>query len=147
MYRHALVAIDLTEPAAGSVLRHARALLADDAELTVVHVVEPQYVQYSFDPTFTGSMIASLEAEARRSATRRVAELCEPFGIPEDSQLILEGRTAHVLHAQLEDGPYDLLIMGTHGRHGWRLMLGSTANALLHDTPVDMQVCRIDADT
>ena len=74
MYRNALVAIDLTEPAARSVLERARTLLADDADLTVVHVVEPQYVQYSFDPTFTGSMIASLEAEARRSAGRRVAD-------------------------------------------------------------------------
>ena len=143
MYRNALVAIDLTEPAARSVLERARTLLADDADLTVVHVVEPQYVQYSFDPTFTGSMIASLEAEARRSAGRRVAELCEPFGISEDRQLILEGRAAQVLRETLRDGSYDLLIVGTHGRHGWRLMLGSTANALLHDTPTDIQVCRI----
>jgi len=32
----------------------------------------------------------------------------------------------------------DLIVLGTHGRHGLGLMLGSTANAVLHGAPCNV---------
>jgi universal stress protein A len=145
MYQNVLVAVDLSEKEAYTVLSRARSL-AEDAAVTVVHVVEPQYIQYSFDPTFTGSMIKTLEDEAQRSARRRVASLCEPFDIPETSQLVAFGHASTIIKKMIEDEGYDLLVIGTHGRRGSRWILGSTANSVLHGTQIDVQAIRIPED-
>ena len=143
MYNNLLVAVDLTEDPTHRVLEKAKSFMNGDTRLCVLHVVEPQYVQYSYDPTFTGSMIRSLEAEAMVSAKRRVAELCEPFDVEEDDQYIHMGYTTTEIHDFANDNHCDLIVMGTHGRRGWQRLLGSTANAVLHDTPVDVCMCYI----
>ena len=35
------------------------------------------------------------------------------------------------------------LVVGSHGRHGLALLLGSTANAVLHGAPCDVLAVRI----
>jgi len=37
----------------------------------------------------------------------------------------------------------DLVIVGSHGRHGVRLLLGSTANAVLHGAECDVLAVRV----
>jgi universal stress protein A len=37
----------------------------------------------------------------------------------------------------------DLIVLGTHGRHGLGLMLGSTANAVLHGAPCDVLAVKV----
>lgn len=143
MYNNVVIAIELSESPAKQVLEKAAETIGDDARVRVLHVVEPQYVQYSFDPTFTGSLIHSLEEAAKTSARRRVAELCEPFGIDEDDQHIVLGHAGGEIHKFAKKNHCDLIIMGTHGRRGWQLLLGSTARAVLHGTPVDVCMMRI----
>ncbi|MDA1074731.1 MAG: universal stress protein [Proteobacteria bacterium] len=142
MYKKALVAIDLSKEEANLVLSRSTALIPDGVR-SVVHVVEPQYVQYSFDPTFTGSMIKALEDEAQRSALRRVEALCEPHGIATKNQRVAFGHTSTTLKRLIADEGYDLLVIGTHGRRGSRFLLGSTANSVLHGTEVDVHAIRI----
>ncbi len=146
MYDNILVAIDLTEDTARQVLTGALSFTKQAARLSVVHVVEPQYIQYSFDPTFTGSLTRSLEKDALAGAANRVAELCEPFGIPREAQQVLLGRVAHQIHELAISQNANLIIVGSHGHHGWQLLLGSTANAVLHGAPVDVAVIRIPKD-
>ena len=144
MYNNLLVAVDLTEDPTRRVLEKAKSFMNGDTRLRVVHVVEPQYVQYSFDPTFTGSMMHALEDAAMASAKRRVTELCEPFDIDEDDQYILKGSTTETeIHEFARAKHCDLIVMGTHGRRGWKRLLGSTANAVLHGAPVDVCMCYI----
>ena len=147
MYRKALVAIELGSEPARQVLERASAFardsLAGPEALWVVHVVEPQYVQYSFDPTFTGSLTRALEDEAIAAAARRVAELCEPFRIPEPRQTVVLGRPAERIHALARSGGFDLVIVGSHGHEGLRAILGSTATATLHPAPVDVMTVRV----
>ena len=37
----------------------------------------------------------------------------------------------------------DLIVLGTHGRHGLGLLLGSTASGVLHGCPCDVLTVRI----
>jgi universal stress protein A len=37
----------------------------------------------------------------------------------------------------------DLIIIGSHGRHGIRILLGSTANAILHSAKCDVLAVRV----
>lgn len=145
VYRKVLVAIDLTTQPAEFVLERARALVGD-AELSAVHVVEPQYVQYSFDPTFKGTMSRSLEQGALDTAARRLAELAEPHGIDADHRFVALGRAADRIHELAEEHGFDLIVIGSHGQEGLRRLLGSTANAVLHGAPTDVATIRIPKD-
>ncbi len=143
MYQNIIVAIDLLEDPAHQVLSGALAFGEESAQFTVVHVVEPQYVQYSFDPTFTGSLTRELEQQAVENAAGRVAELCASTEIAPEEQQILLGRAADQIHELAKDRNADLIVIGSHGRYGWRRLLGSTANAVLHGAPADVAVIRI----
>lgn len=147
MYKTILAAIELTEDAASRVLRRAATLLAPGGKLIVAHVVEPQYVQYSFDPTFTGSLNHELEAQAIATATGRLAELCAAFSRAEkvsvDAQIIVLGRAADRIHDLARDHSAEVIVVGAHNQQGWHRLLGSTANAVLHGAPVNVLVTRL----
>jgi universal stress protein A len=147
LYKIAVVAIELAAEPARQVLERACAFARDSLRglgaLRVLHVVEPQYVQYSFDPTFTGALTRAMEDEAIDAARRRVAELCAPFGIPESQQTVVMGRAADRIHETAASEGADLVILGSHGREGLRALLGSTATAALHNAPVDVMTVRI----
>lgn len=143
MFSNVLAAIDLGAAPAHFVLKKAQSYVATGGKLHVVHVVEPQYVQYSFDPTFTGSLTRELEQSARDAAARQLKEVCSGFSIPEDQQHILLGRTADKIHALCESLHADIIVIGSHAQNGWRRLLGSTANAVLHGAPTDVIVARL----
>lgn len=147
LYKKAVVAIELAAEPARQVLERACAFARDSLRglgaLRILHVVEPQYVQYSFDPTFTGALTRAMEDEAIAAARLRVAELCAPFGIPESQQTVVMGRAADRIHETATGEGADLVIIGSHGREGLRALLGSTATAALHNAPVDVMTIRI----
>ena len=143
MYSKVLAAIELTSEPADLVLNHARQFVGAAGSLSVIHVVEPQYVQYSFDPTFKGTLTRSLEQGALQVAADRLAELCGPHGIDADHRFVMLGRAADQIHEVAAKHGFDLIVIGSHGREGLRRLLGSTANAVLHDAPVDVATVRI----
>ena len=146
VYKKVLAAIELDETSAHRVLDTAWKIVGSEAEVLALHVVEPQYVQYSFDPTFTGSLVKSLEREAMESAGRRVADLCAGYKVDEDHQVVVLGHAASEIRDYARHNGIDLIVMGTHGRRGWQRLLGSTAAAVLHGAPADVFMCRVGSD-
>ena len=143
MFNKILVAIDLEAESAQVVLEKAAGLGSDSAEIWALHAVEPQYVQYSIDPTFTGALTRSMEEDAITAARSRMAELCADTGIPEDHQLVIIGRAADRVHEVATEKGVDTIVIGSHARKGLARLLGSTANAVLHGSPVNIMTVRI----
>ncbi|MCV6604433.1 MAG: universal stress protein, partial [Porticoccaceae bacterium] len=50
---------------------------------------------------------------------------------------------AHELHRYAEENQVDLIVVGSHGRHGLALLLGSTANGVIHGAGCDVLAVRI----
>ena len=96
MFDKILAAIDLDDESANRVLDKVQDLAK--GEVWVIHAVEPQYVQYSIDPTFTGSLTRAMEEDAIKAARSRLAEVCANRGIGEDHQLVTIGRAADKIH-------------------------------------------------
>lgn len=140
MFEKILVAIDLAGGPAHHLLEHAASLRLDPPETFVAHVVEPQYVQYSVDPTFTGSLTQRMEEDALATAQQRIGEICERHGIPTDHQRISLGRAAEQIHKLATEIGVDTIVVGSNSRPRWMRMLGSTANAILHGSPVNVIV-------
>jgi|TARA_R110002074_G_scaffold170005_4_gene332087 universal stress protein A len=142
-YQHILVALDLSENTA-QVLSKARLLSQQNkARLSAVHVIEPimEPVDYTFNGSATVALL-SIQDEMEESAEKKLNKLMEPLGVLPADQYIVYGRPADQVHQLAKDKNCDLIIIGSHGRHGLALLLGSTANAVLHGANCDVLAVR-----
>ncbi len=139
-YRKMLVAIDLTEEAP-QVLNKAKAVAeAHNAELLLIHVVEPVGYAYGGDIPMD---LTELQDQLDKAAHDQLAGYGEQYGIPAASQIVTVGRPESEIHRLGKEHEVDLIIVGSHGRKGFQLLLGSTANGVLHGTECDVLAVRI----
>lgn len=143
MYRRILVAVDLASHA--DLLCSKAATLAgiSDAELSIVHVVEPIISDSAFD-TIPPLPVDFDDAMLKR-AREALQQLGEKYGIDRQRQFIEIGVTKREITRLARDEAADLIIVGSHGRHGIELLLGSTANAVLHHAHCDVLAVRVQA--
>ncbi|WP_166263696.1 universal stress protein [Marinobacter caseinilyticus] len=140
-YKKVLVAIDLTEEAP-QVLNKAKALHeGDDFALILVHVVEPVGYAYGGDIPMD---LTELQEQLDKAAKDQLRAYGNEYGIPEDHQIVTVGRPESEIHRLCKELSADLVIVGSHGRKGFQLLLGSTANGVLHGATCDVLAVRID---
>jgi len=146
-YKRILIALDASEEA-DQVLEAATGLDPRGADSYWVVTVVPPMIGgisgmdgASFAATWP---LKDMEAEISREITDGVRERVARFGIAPDRVKVLFGRPASEIHALAESLAADLIVIGSHGRQGLpRVMLGSTANAVLHGAPCDVLTVRI----
>lgn len=138
MYKHILFATDLTEDTEYLVekVRAMRGLT--NAKLSLVHVVEP-LPGYSY--AYLG--IEDIEGQLLNEARQSIAKLGEKFKVGQSDVFVEIGPTKTKILKIAEDVNADLIICGSHGRHGLSLLLGSTANAILHGAKCDVLTVRL----
>jgi universal stress protein A len=143
-YRNILVAVDTTDETE-EVFKAAREI-ADDQEstLAVVSVIRPItdfYVNlYSILEDDAG---IGIESQAVKHATAWLADLATRNGVDASAVNVIIGTPAVEIRRMAEELDADLIVLGTHGRHGLGLMLGSTANAVLHGAPCDVLAVKV----
>ncbi|MAL98346.1 universal stress protein [Hydrocarboniclastica marina] len=140
-YRKILVAIDLTDEAL-QVLDRALAIAKNHgAELMLVHVIEPVGYAYGGDIPMD---LTDLQTQLDEKARAELEIYGEKYGIGKENQHVLVGRPEAEVHRLAEeDKEIDLVVVGSHGRHGIQLLLGSTANGILHGATCDVLAVRI----
>ncbi len=142
-YRRILLAVDLTEES-NRVAARARALAkCFDAELHVIHVIEPLSLAYGGDIPMD---LSSVQEQIHAQAKSHLAEFGAGLGIPADRQYLIFGRPESEIHRIATEREADLVVVGSHGRHGLALLLGSTANAVLHGATTDVLAVRVGPD-
>ena len=138
-YKKILVAIDLSEDSS-EVAQRARAIAGNNAaELHLIHVIEPLSFAYGGDIPMDFS---GIQDEIHQQATQQLHRFAEANSIDETHQHIVLGRPEEEIHAMAEDLGADLIVVGTHGRHGLTLLLVSTANGVLHGASCDVLAVR-----
>ena len=144
-HRTILAAIDLTEEAPEVI--DAAAAAAGDGELHLLTVIRPLTQAYT-GLEFAGMAATALnfEKEAETHAKAALAKLAAAADVPDDRQQIIFGAPAAEIKNHAEAIGADLIVVGSHGRHGLGLLLGSTANAVLHAAPCDVLTVRISED-
>jgi universal stress protein A len=141
-YQHILFATDFTDEALQVGARAKEIAQRYGARLSLVHVIEPVVVSPGYDllpvlPEVPDEVLQTSSQEA----LRRLAERLE---IQDAGQRVITSVSTKegILEAVRELG-VDLIVIGSHGRHGLALLLGSTANAVLHGAPCDVLAVRI----
>ncbi len=141
-YRHILVAIDFS-PAADNVARRAFDIAAcNNAQLSFIHVVE--YLPFIMDNELITPPALDVEARLMSNARAQLAKLMERLDGPAATEQLVElGSTKVEILRIAAERAVDLIVIGSHGRHGWARMLGSTADAVLHGAACDVLAVRV----
>lgn len=148
--RTILIALDATDEAE-EVLEGATALDPRGAtDFHVITVIPPLLggVSGMDGATFAASWpLRDMEETVAQETTKNIRERAAAFGITPDRVATRIGRPATEIRAHAEKIGADLIVIGSHGRHGIPgLMLGSTANGVLHDAPCDVLTVRVGTD-
>ncbi len=118
--------------------------LADkyQAKLSIVHVMDNLLIT---DAAY-GSTIPfdlDLTAELMAVAKKRLSKLAEQLNISDDCRFMETGSPKLEIIRVAQENKADLIVVGSHGRHGFALLLGSTANGVLHHALCDVLAVRL----
>jgi universal stress protein A len=143
MYKHILAAIDFSEESS-EVITRAKALCETcKSAFSVLHVIEPLSFAYGGDIPMDFS---GIQEEIHKQAQLQMRNVCDPLGIPEEHRHLVVGRPVSEIHHIAEEMGADLIVVGSHGRHGLSLLMGSTANGVLHGSRCDVLAVRVDEE-
>lgn len=140
-YQSVLVAVDLSNESTRIIERAMELADGKVDRITLTHVVEPVAAAYPIDAYAIN--MTKLQEEAMAIASQRLAGIAEKHGIPPAQQQILAGAAATEIRSKAEEIGADLIVIGSHGTSGWKLLLGSTANKVLHGASCDIMTVRV----
>ncbi|HBC71896.1 MAG TPA: universal stress protein UspA [Coxiellaceae bacterium] len=139
-YKNILVAVELNSKTDAEPLKHAEFFAKEfGADVVLVHAVEHigSYGAYGIGVGF------EIEEILIENSNKEMKKLGETIGIPEDKRIVKTGPAKFVILEEADKINADLIIVGSHGRHGIRVILGSTANAVLHGAKCDVLAVRL----
>ncbi len=138
MYKHILFATDLSDDM-GYIITKVQGIRGyTGAKLSLIHVVEPM-PGYSY--AYLG--IEDIEGQLIEEAKNALTKLGSQLSVSSKDQWIEVGPTKSKILGVAENIKADLIVCGSHGRHGLSLLLGSTANAILHGAKCDVLTVRL----
>lgn len=143
MYTKILIALDFHADNDEIVEKGLSLAASNSAELYFIHVNEPLAVAYGADGMSWSDQVVVLETSIRESARKKMVELSEKADVPIDRCITREGKPAREIHDLVKEKNIDLIVMGTHGQSGLQLLLGSTANSVLHGATCDVLTVRV----
>lgn len=145
-YQRILVAVDLSGESE-VVLKQALLMAGPEVDIHLVYVQEPMDNVYvgivPQSAAFSG--LGDLESQLGEELKQKLITLGEKFKLPPDHLHILNGSPAHEIHRFARESDIQLIVIGTHGQKGLQLLLGSTANSVLHGASCDVLSVRIGA--
>jgi universal stress protein A len=143
-YQNILVAVDLSEES-GAIIERARLLAGPDTTVNLVYVQEPMEAVYMgvvpYGPVFVG--MDQVEDRLQAELKGKLEEWGGKHGIDTANVHFLTGSPAREIHRFAEEHDVDLIVLGTHGQKGVQLLLGSTANSVLHGAGCDVLAVRM----
>lgn len=138
MYKHILFATDLSNESDFVISKVRTMRDYTNAKLSLIHVVEPM-PGYSY--AYLG--IEDIEGQLIEESRTALAKLGDELSVNKKDQFVEVGPTKSKIQEIAESIGVDLIVCGSHGRHGLSLLLGSTANAILHGAKCDVLVVRL----
>lgn len=141
-YRHILLATDFCDYAETIAARAQQLAEKYQAQLSVVHIFDSMPFR-DLSNDFVTPYDFDLQQELLKIFQDKLRGLAESLQIPETRRWLEVGNPGTEISALAERQNVDLIVLGSHGRSGLALLLGSTANAVLHHAKCDVLAVRI----
>jgi len=142
-YQNILVAIDFSESSHSIIKRAIDIAKRNNTGLTLMHCVEylPP-IDVAYEPALSASWVIN-EKDLLEQAKNSLKNFCDQHGIDDAKQVVEIGTPKYEITQYANDNNVDLITIGSHGRHGIELLLGSTANGVLHRMNCDVLAVKI----
>ncbi len=151
MYRRIFVPVDGSPTAMAGLDEAIRLAAITGGEIRLLHVLDAAAYASGFE---TGAVYCNEVVPRMNRAGMRILdegrERCKRSGVKADGVLLqtVADRVCDLVVAEAVDWGADLLVIGTHGRHGVeRLMLGSDAEQIGRKAPVPVLLVRVADET
>ena len=139
-YQHILLAVDLSDESIIVAERASTLAQQSHAKLSLVHSIEPINFAYGGDIPMD---LSAIQEQLDDHAHHKISELAKRYNIDEANQHIVVGLPQNEIQRLAQELKTDLIVVGSHGRHGLSLLLGSTSNSVLHGAPCDILAVRV----
>ncbi len=139
-YSRILLAVDLTEDCRHVAEQAAELTRLYNADLHIVHVIEPQTLAYGDEIPMD---LSSLHEAIYEQAESYLRDLSREFGILAARQHLVFGRIDSEIPRIAIQEEIDVIVVGSHGRHGLAILFGSTLNGVLQRTTCDVLAVRV----
>lgn len=141
-YQHILLAVDYS--AHNDYIASKAKSLADtyQAKLSIIHVLD----NIPMPDTNYGEVISLSEDtgyDLLEAEKTKLMELGKRLAVDDDNQWLVWGVPNQEITQIAKQEKVDLIVVGSHGRHGIALLLGSTANSILHHAHCDVLAVRL----
>lgn len=144
-YQHIMIAADFSSHSKAVCQKAAALAETHQAKLSICHVVEDfPLTDFAYEPMI--SVDIDMREALIKSGQTQLKKLADDLNIADESQWVECGNPAHDVVRIADENDVDLIIVGSHGRHGLKLLLGSTANAVLHHAHCDVLAVRLQDD-
>jgi universal stress protein A len=141
-YQHILLAVDYSGHG-DTVAQRAKNLAEKyQAKLSIIHVLDnismPDTTYGTVIPLDKDSGYQLLEVEKAR-----LMQIGDQLDVAQVNRWMVWGAPKQEIVQLAEREQVDLIVVGSHGRHGLSLLLGSTANSVLHYAKCDVMAIRL----
>ncbi len=139
MYKHVLVAVDLTQESERIIHKAAELITMNQACVTILHVAELLLDTYN---DMLGQNMTVSEHTIREAIFPDLAELAKKQDLPQESVCIEFGPVVDTILNTAERKNADLIMLGSHSRPSTTSLLGSTAYGVLHRATCDVMAVK-----
>lgn len=140
LYNHILVGLDLTDESPQVLHKAIQLAKCFEAQLSIAHVIEPITFAYGGDMPVD---LSEVQEQLQLKAEKELAKLASQAEYPVRENYVLVGQPATELHFLAKQQVADLIVVGSHGRKGFALLLGSTSTSVLHGAACDVLAIRV----
>ena len=134
-YKHILVGLDLA-PESQQVVDRVKFLFSNaDTKISICHILEPLAFTYGGDIPVD---LSDVQTQLTDQATQRLSKLGAELDVSPENQHVILGHPAQEMHSMAKAENIELIVVGSHGRHGFSLIFGSTSNSVLHGAQCDV---------
>ena len=139
-YKTILLAVNLSKEGHIVAERAMSVAQTNGSTIHIVHAIEPLNFSYNDNILLD---LTNIQHDIEDVAKIHLKQFSADYSIPETNQHLVIGNAKNEIQALAERLEVDLIVIGSHGRSGFSLLLGSTANGVLHGSKCDVLAVRV----
>jgi len=142
-YKNILIAVDFSHACEQVIQRGIHTSKQNNASVFLIHIIENlPPIDIGYEPMTIPDWYDN-ETELIKHAKIKILTMAEEHGIPENHTKVISGSPKLEIIQFAENNEVDLIVIGSHGRHGLQRLLGSTSYPILHNATCDVLAVRI----